>query len=1222
MLTAAPSIVCPHATRPQAGRRRAKAYAGAATTYKKATWNSDRKPNQIGVDDMTLLTELSDAAINANLSKRFHKAEIYTYIGHVLISVNPFRDLGIYTDQSAYYRMKSYSDNQCVIISGESGAGKTEAAKKIMQYIAHVSGGSDSTSIQHVKDMVLATNPLLESFGNAKTLKNTNSSRFGKYLEIYFNARSEPVGAHITNYLLEKSRVTMQIQNERNFHIFYQICKSACDAYREFGISGPECYTYTSASNCLTVDGIDDAAEYADVLRAMQIIGITQQEQSDIHRLMAAILWLGNIEYAVNPDGNGEDAMLATSASQDALNSVAYLLQVDAGQLHNVLLHRVIVTPKPGGAFERFQSPLNVAQAQGVRDALAKGVYARLFDWIVERVNVAMKPTEPVAKSIGILDIYGFELFDKNSFEQLCMCNEMLQSAFINLTIKTEQEDYVAEGIQWTPIEFFDNRIVCELIEEKRPTPGVFAIMNDACARVHADPEKADQTLQSDLNRITHSRFFAQTGTFTIRHYAGDVTYTVSGMSEKNRDANNKDLLELIKTSKHALLLRLFPEDVDRENRQRPPTASDKIKQSAGDLFNTLMQCQPNYIRCIKPNQNRSPREFDDGMCLHQVKYLGLLQNVKVRRAGFASRQTFERFLERFYMLSSKTCYAGECTWNGPSSRGAGLILEHTGIPKEQWQLGKSKVFIKSPETLFKLEAMRDHYWHKMALRIQRAWHKYQERRNKCARIIQQAYRDYKGLNIYVQMRDYGHQVLKQKKERRRFSLVSMRRYLGDYLDVAGAGGAFLRTAAELSPDELIIFSARAQAVVFRFLRSSKLSPRMIVMTDKHFAMVVSKAENNQVVQRIDRKYPLRQIKGITLTPFQDDFVHLSVEADEDVLLACPFKTELVTYLVHQLKVPVQFSPDLVYTNKKEAKSHKVKSHKDDTSVLPGAWAFKKDKITVNSGAPATSVSNPPCKRKSRPAGHRAGTPTAAAVKPKPKPSPASSTATAVNAVKPKPMPAVSGTATTPAKFGGVPAMAATAAVASQPTSATITPSGSQSNLSGSNENLSSGNAARPTPPKRPAAPPRPVPAKPMYKLLYAFQGQDAGELSVEAGEQVEVVTKQDGGWWMAKNAQGKEGWVPESYLELIQAPVRPPPPPRPVARNTTPSPNPGAAANGQAQPVAAAAPVAAPLAAGADAGIPEWKRQLLAKLEQQKQQQAGGGGAPVPAARPAMPRR
>lgn len=277
--------------------------------------------------------------------------------------------------------MNAYKDNQCVIISGESGAGKTEAAKRIMQYIANVSGGKDS-SIQEIKDMVLATNPLLESFGNAKTLRNNNSSRFGKYLQLQFNSAGEPVGADITNYLLEKSRVVGQIMNERNFHIFYQFTKGASQKYREtFGVQKPETYVYTSKSKCFDVDGIDDLAEFQDTLNAMKIIGLSQAEQDEIFRILAAILWTGNIHFVEDKDG------YAAVADQSVVDFLAYLLEVDAAHVVSAITIRIL-TPRNG---EVIESPANPTQAAATRDGLAKALYNNLFDWIVGRVNVSLK---------------------------------------------------------------------------------------------------------------------------------------------------------------------------------------------------------------------------------------------------------------------------------------------------------------------------------------------------------------------------------------------------------------------------------------------------------------------------------------------------------------------------------------------------------------------------------------------------------------------------------------------------------------------------------------------------------------------------------------------------------------------------------------------------------------------------------------------------------------
>ncbi|KAJ1762392.1 class II myosin, partial [Coemansia sp. RSA 1591] len=559
---------------------------------------------------MTMLSKITNESINDNLKMRFENADIYTYIGNVLISVNPFKDLGIYTPQvlksyenknrmelaphvyaiaeGAFRNMIAYSEDQCVIISGESGAGKTEAAKKIMEYIAAVSGGN-SSSIKEIKDMVLATNPLLESFGCAKTLRNNNSSRHGKYLEIQFNAGGEPVGAMITNYLLEKNRVVGQIQNERNFHIFYQFTKSASDEYRQnFGISGPENFLYTSKAGCLDVPNMDDSREYADTLKAMSVIGISTAEQDQIHRMLAAILWLGNVQFVPHKD----DDNMSQITDPDITAFIAYLLESTPELVSKVLVSRTIETPRGGRRGSVYDVPLNIAQAESARNGLAKAIYDRLFDWIVMRVNQAMQARGEARYIIGVLDIYGFEIFDHNSFEQLCInyVNEKLQQIFIELTLKAEQEEYVREKIEWTPIDYFNNKVVCDLIEAKRP-PGVFAAMNDACATAHADPKAADQSLSQRLTACSHSKHFAlYDGNFTVKHYAGDVTYMLSGMTDKNKDQLLRDHLELCKGSSNSFLQTLFPEDLAQDSKRRPPTASDRIKVSANELVTKLMQ--------------------------------------------------------------------------------------------------------------------------------------------------------------------------------------------------------------------------------------------------------------------------------------------------------------------------------------------------------------------------------------------------------------------------------------------------------------------------------------------------------------------------------------------------------------------------------------------------------------------------------------------------------
>ena len=799
--------------------------------------------------------------------------------------------------ESAYYNMHGYKENQCVIISGESGAGKTEAAKRLMQYIASVSGGKDS-SIQQTKDMVLATNPLLESFGNAKTLRNNNSSRFGKYLELQFNESAEPVGANITNYLLEKSRVVGQITNERNFHIFYQFTKAASASHRQnFGVQTPQTYLYTSRSKCLDVPGIDDNREFKETLDAMNVIGLSLAEQDDIFRVLAFILWLGNITFREDDSGN------AAIVDQSVVDFAAYLLEVEPVHLNKALTIRIVETSRGGRRGSVYDVPLNIVQATAVRDALAKALYFNLFDWIVQRVNASLKARGTIKNSVGILDIYGFEIFERNSFEQLCInyVNEKLQQIFIQLTLRTEQEEYAREQIKWAPINYFDNKIVCELIEERRP-PGVFAALNDACATAHADSGAADQTFVQRLNALSNNAHFQpRQGQFVIKHYAGDVNYAIDGMTDKNKDQLLKDLLNLVAESQNSFVGALFPNQVNQDDRRRPPTAGDKIKASANDLVTTLMKASPSYIRTIKPNDNKSPTEYNTSNVMHQIKYLGLQENVRIRRAGFAYRSTFERFVDRFFLLSPKTCYAGDYIWEGDALSGTKMILKDSNIPKEEYQMGVTKAFIKTPETLFALETMRDRYWANMAVRIQRAWRNYLRYRAECATRIQRFWRRVNGGLEYIKLRDYGHQVLQNRKERRRYSLIGSRRFLGDYLGIGNPGGSgeLIKNSIGISGHERTLFSCRGDLLVAKFGRSSKPSPRILVMTNKAVYIVLQAIVNRQLQISSERTIPLGAIKYVSCSTLKDDWFSIGIGSPQepDPLINCVFKTEFFTHL-------------------------------------------------------------------------------------------------------------------------------------------------------------------------------------------------------------------------------------------------------------------------------------------------------------------------------------
>jgi myosin-1 len=1102
-----------------------QAQSGAAGGHggakpKKATFEVTKK-KEIGVSDLTLLSKVSDDAINDNLKKRFEGAEIYTYIGHVLVSVNPFRDLGIYKDhvlesykgknrlempphvfaiaESAYYNMKAYKDNQCVIISGESGAGKTEAAKRIMQYIANVSGG-ESGDIKQIKDMVLATNPLLESFGNAKTLRNNNSSRFGKYLQIHFNAVGEPIGADITNYLLEKSRVVGQITNERNFHIFYQFTKGASAQYQQqFGIQKPETYVYTSRSKCFNVDGIDDVAEFQDTLEAMKVIGVSQLEQDNIFRMLAAVLWVGNIQFREDQNGYAE------VADKSVVDFVAYLLEVTSEQVIHAITIRIL-TPRNG---EVIESPANPAQAVATRDALAKAIYNNLFDWIVDRINKSLKAKQATTNSVGILDIYGFEIFEKNSFEQLCInyVNEKLQQIFIQLTLKTEQEEYAREKIQWTPIKYFDNKIVCDLIEQTRP-PGVFSAMKDATRTAHADPAACDRTFMQSINGMSNPHLTPRQGNFIIKHYAGDVAYTVDGITDKNKDQLLKGVQNLFQQSGNSFVHAIFPHQVDQDNRKQPPTAGDRIRTSANALVDTLMKCQPSYIRTIKPNENKSPTEYNSPNVLHQIKYLGLQENVRIRRAGFAYRQSFDKFVDRFFLLSPATSYAGEYTWEGSYEDAVKQILKDTSIPKEEWQMGVTKAFIKAPETLFALEHMRDRYWHNMATRIQRMWRAYLAYRAESATRIQRFWRKKRTGAEFLQLRDQGHRVLQGRKERRRMSLLGSRRFLGDYLGVNATNGfgAQLRSAANLSSNERALFSCRAELLEAKFGRSSKASPRIIIVTNSKFYIISQMLVSGKPSIQVEKGVSLGSIKFIGTSTSRDDWFSLGIgsQQEPDPLMNCVFKTEMFTQM--QRVMPGGFNLkilDHVEYAKKPGKMQQVKVLKDSPSPVD---FYKSGTIHTQQGEPPSSASRP--------------TPKGKPVPPKPitrgklirpgGPGGRPSRLTANRTTKPRPS-AASSTRNVPQPPAAVTAASNAAASALKPSSTANNPLAATPIASHTRNQGSTGGTVRAPPPAPPAAPPA-QPPNVMAKVLYDFVGDGVNQLSITKGQTIEIVQKENNG--------------------------------------------------------------------------------------------------------------
>eukprot|EP00055_Hartaetosiga_balthica_P010944 m.48331 g.48331 ORF g.48331 m.48331 type:complete len:1511 (+) comp7391_c0_seq1:148-4680(+) len=665
-----------------------------------------------GVEDMIQLQDLHEGSLLYNLKLRYDNDNIYTYTGSILVAVNPYRTIDIYgvsvvnqyngqligtepphifaIGNAALTSISKMSKDQCVVISGESGAGKTESTKLIMQYLAQVNPEHSTIS-----DQILESSPLLESFGNAKTIRNHNSSRFGKYTELHYDKRKYINGCSIKKYLLEKSRIVNHQQNERNYHVFYEMIVGLAEEQRKtLGLTRAEDYFYLSQGGVPKIENKNDRDDFQTLETSMEVLDFNQSEMEIIFKVLAAILHLGNTDFVHAQVKNMEGTRVK---NDEKVGKVCSLLGIAPSGLATNLTTRFSYTRG-----ERFETPLNYEQALDTRDALAKALYSNIFSWLVMRINRLVDKGKK-QRSIGILDIFGFEDFEDNSFEQLCInyANENLQFYFNEHIFKLEQKTYESEGIDWTKIEYQDNQDCLDLIG-KRPI-GLLHILDDESNFPKGTDEGFRSKLTSQHN--AHAKLAqpkTQQPIFGVNHYAGTVWYNIEGFLEKNRDTLRDDVRELLGTSSNMFVSELLKvEDMLDEaavddkkrratQRRKKPTVAAVFNASLSKLIGTMSKCFPYFVRCIKPNEDKAPKLLDQKLVLNQLRYSGMLETIRIRRLGYPVRVDYEQFNFRYRaVLKGRT----------PPNDGKGManMILHNLVMSagDSYQLGKTKVFFR-----------------------------------------------------------------------------------------------------------------------------------------------------------------------------------------------------------------------------------------------------------------------------------------------------------------------------------------------------------------------------------------------------------------------------------------------------------------------------------------------------------------------------------------------
>ncbi|KAJ4298768.1 class II myosin [Collariella sp. IMI 366227] len=691
-------------------------------------------------NDMAELTHLNEASVVHNLHTRYMSDLIYTYSGLFLVTVNPYTPLPIYTNEyinmykgrsrednkphiyamadEAFRNLVDENENQSILVTGESGAGKTENTKKVIQYLAAVANFQSpvkNRGKQHLNlsAQILRANPILEAFGNAQTVRNNNSSRFGKFIRIEFDREGSITGAFIDWYLLEKSRVVRINSQERNYHIFYQLLKGADRRLQqEFLLDGLDVadFVYTRGGQ-ESIAGVSDRDEWDFLMEAFMVMGFSEEEQASILRTVAAVLHLGNIS-VVKESRSADQARLAPDAKEVATR-VCKLLGVPLEPFLRGLLHPKVKAGKEW--VEKVQTP---EQVRFSIDALAKGIYERGFGDLVTRINRQLHRTGmglDDSRFIGVLDIAGFEIFEHNSFEQLCInyTNEKLQQFFNHHMFVLEQEEYAREQIEWQFIDFGkDLQPTIDLIELSNPI-GIFSCLDEDCVMPKANDKTFTEKLNSLWDKKSQKYRPSRLGQgFILTHYAAEVEYATDGWLEKNKDPLNDNLTRLLAASSDKHIANLFADCADQDDeigamRSRVKkglfrTVAQRHKEQLSSLMAQLHLTHPHFVRCILPNHAKRPKQFSGPLVLDQLRCNGVLEGIRIARTGFPNRLPFAEFRQRYEVLCRdmpKGYLDGQVA--------AKIMLDRFGLDRTLYRIGLTKVFFRAG-VLAELEEQRD----------------------------------------------------------------------------------------------------------------------------------------------------------------------------------------------------------------------------------------------------------------------------------------------------------------------------------------------------------------------------------------------------------------------------------------------------------------------------------------------------------------------------------